>query len=213
MRQARLEEAGISTLEQLVDADPAVVADLPGFHPEIVEQARRAALALLTPGPTRELPEVPDLPDARPAPEAQRTVVVDPPALPEGPPVTEPIEPSASPTSKRMKRGLEAARRLETCFDQIRQARARIRQDDRSAEIELKLLRRELKRLRKVLDRAQRVSIADGLSRRAAEDLDRLADRVDATLSALVPAMSLGRARKLTVKVDKLRHKVKKRLA
>lgn len=215
MRLARLEEAGITTLEALVAADPEQLAELPGFQPAVVAAAREAAFALLAPSGPRELPEVPDLAEFDTPSISNTTLIVDAPVDPQPLPPQDPDwDPSSSPARKRMRRGLEAARRLEETFARIRQARALARRSEASEDLDLKVARKELKRLRKVLENAQRASLAVGLSRRAAEELVRLAETADELLdAALERTLDPKRARKLARRVHELRHEVARRLA
>lgn len=183
MRQARLEEAGIRTLEQLLETPLDELAELPGFHGAIARRAHAAALTVLESIPAAS----PELVELDEEPPDDRTAGGEPDETSEPIPEDERIDPS-------LKRGLEIARRIEETRGWVRTVRARLkgpkktRRSKKSRKkrppmhFERKMLRRELKRLAKTLGKVQREAITDGLSVSAADDLDALLAKIERRL-------------------------------
>ncbi|MCB9668079.1 MAG: helix-hairpin-helix domain-containing protein [Alphaproteobacteria bacterium] len=206
MRLARLQEAGVQTLEDLLTADQAALAGLPGLNAAVVASAVSAASHLLATPREPELPEVPDVPGVPQAPAEP-----EPPPRP-AIPVHELPDADEASAPKKLKRGLDTARRVETTLDWVRQARAHARTDP-DAGRESKELRRQLKRLRGVLERLQKECITHGLSRRAAHDLGPLLDEADARLSSwTAKSASEKRADKAAQRVRAVRRGLAARL-
>jgi hypothetical protein len=184
LRRARLAEAGITTLEALIAADPQHLAALPGLTSPVVDRARDAARQILEAPPPAPLPDVPDLPGS---------ADVAPPQA----------ETSDSPRVDWMaashRRGMVAARRLEMTLDAVRRCRAHAK----ASEEDLPPVRPALKRLRKVLGRLQREAITHGLSERALADIEALLDKLDVRLDRFVAKPpSFKRAYKLLERVQ-----------
>lgn len=202
MRRARLIEVGVLTLEALLERPPDDLTTLTGFSAGVVERAREAARSLLDSPPPAPLPEVPDLPGSS-VPPALR---VEPPA-----PVDD-LSPQDVPThsgaSKGLRRGLDTARRIEMTLDAVRRSRAHVKKVEGMPPV-----RKELKRLRHVLERVQRESITHGLSKRAAEDLDGLLSKLDDRLDTFVSKPpTVKRAFKLLERVQAAERKLAARI-
>ena len=87
----------------------------------------------------------------------------------------------------RHKRGLAAARRIETTAQVVREARSHAKEAEPS---ELRdVARRQLKKLRDVLNELQRVVLRDGLSKDASAHLTRQLETLEHSLAsqALAP--------------------------
>lgn len=172
LRLARLEEVGIHTLEAFMATSIEDLSALPGFHRSMVERARDAAQAILSAPPPAPLPDVPDvpLPGMPPVPQEDTALVKVAPHS------AEELERPRKP----LRRGLKAARRVETSLDGVRRARAHAKTRDTP---EHDRLGKELKKMRRVLVRAQREALTHGLSHRALDDLDELLDLLDGGLN------------------------------
>lgn len=201
MRQARLEEAGIRTLEQLLQTPLETLAELPGFHGSLAERAIAAALSVLESAPA----------------EPVAIVEVDEAVERELPPaVTEPIDPS-------LRRGLDVARRIEETRGWVRTVRARVKAPKLKGKKKKKQkvrfqperqeLRRELKLLVKTLGRIQREAIMAGLSEAAADDLDQLLSKIERRLEKFSGrALDVDRIVKITGRMMRARRSLKARL-
>ena len=152
IRQTRLEQAGVRTLEALADAAIDLIGSLPGFTPTIAERVQGAARDLLNALPTEPDPPL-ELIERLDEPEPDASVEF------------EPLRP-------RLRRGLDVARRIEDTRSMIRKARALLRPERKRAPLHLEreMLRADLKRLMKTLARVQREVITHGLSKSASED-------------------------------------------
>ena len=81
----------------------------------------------------------------------------------------------------RHKRGLAAARRIETTAQVVREARSHAKEAEVS---ELRdVARRQLKKLRNVLNELQRLVLRDGLSKDASEHLNRQLEALEHSLT------------------------------
>lgn len=181
MRQTRLAEAGITTVEALLAADVDALAALPGFNRSIVERAQDAVRAMLdaTPsGPAANPPEVPDVPGldapeaaAEPAPEAPQS--------------------EKDKRGGRRKRGLDAARRIEKTLEWVHRSREHARGARRR---DRKRTRKQLKRLSAALEAVQQQVIRDGVTSEAATHLEELLSELERRLKRFAKR-TLGRRR------------------
>lgn len=194
MRQTRLEQAGIRTLEALSEAPLELVGSLPGFTPTIAERVQASARDLLA-----VIPE-----DTEPTVELVERV-------------EEPVDSAEfEPLRPRLRRGLEAARRVEDTRSMIRRVRALLRPERKRAPLHLEreMLRADLKRLIKTLARVQREAITHGLSKSASEDVDSLLSKMEHRLERFSEReQTAGTLRKLHARMERYRRDLKARLA
>lgn len=193
MRQTRLEQAGIRTLESLSDAPLELIGSLPGFTPTIAERVQSSARDLLEAIPDDPEPtiEVVDRGD-----ETSETTGL------------EPLRP-------RLRRGLDVARRVEDTRSMIRRVRALLRPERKRAPLHLEreMLRADLKRLIKTLARVQREAITHGLSKSACRDVDAMLSKMEHRLEKFADRpVTANSLRKLHARMERYRRDLKARL-
>lgn len=173
MRSARLTEAGVLTLKALAQADPETLASLPGFSQSVALKAIAHAQSLLGSLP-EAISKVPTLSEVDPV------AVVD-------------NEEPATPNKKAMKRGLDAARRLEDTRSWVARARhhaKRIKSKPRRRGV-----RAALRKLSNALEKAQEEVLQHGLTKGAAADLTDLLCALERSLRKVTDRKKVNKKR------------------
>lgn len=204
LRLTRLAEAGIDTLEDLLAAHASDLAALSGFNASVVDRARAAAAAVVTASAGSPVPELVELDDGPlPPPELPHDAPAD--DTPAAPP------PSLDRSGPRLKRGLDAARRVEATLEWVGRAR------DHAAGVARnrprKRLRRQLRKLAEVFVEVQHQAISRGASSSAIAELLVLLDRVEGRLKGFVAGTpTTSAARKLRRRMRSARKELARRI-
>lgn len=187
MRLARLEEAGVDSLEALAAVDPEALCTLPGFPRPVVDRLIEAASAALEHAP----------------PPAATIIELDP------------SQRNLAPVSMNLRRGLEIARKVEETRGCVRRTRALLKAQIKQGPYAAHAVeaRGAGKKLIKVLARVQREAITHGLSEGAAGDIDDLLTEIEARLERFGERkLTAKRIRKIHRRLDAMRRELRSRL-